>query len=96
MASEPEEEAWLGLGREMPLPVSVKPCTHRERHTQAGTGPLLEIIPQETRAVPSLEGLEAELDQGRCIAGVTQVRGHIPRPQGSSECLPAPASLPCL
>lgn len=72
MASEPEEEAWLGLGRESPLLVSVKPCTHRERHKQAVKRPFLQIISQETRAVPSLEGLGAEPDQGSSIAGVSQ------------------------
>lgn len=54
MASEPEEEV-LGLGRERPLLVSVKPLHHRES-TQAAQGPFWKSIRQEMRAVPSLKG----------------------------------------
>lgn len=39
--------------------------------------------------MPSLEGLEAELDQEGASLESHKFVAHIPRPQGSSECLPA-------
>lgn len=65
------------MERRKPLSSLSNSDAHKEGEIQTVAAPILKIIPQKIREMPSLEGSEEERDKGSSTVRVTQDSLHV-------------------